>query len=120
MPRVDMKMSLDQIDAFLTRCPSMVVTAVGTDGELVSAIAATSMSDGVLTIGFVIDDPIIELIRDGRKIACVADESPSYYEIQGVMVHGSATAMPGSGAQFSVLIDDIVSFDFGKITQRMS
>jgi hypothetical protein len=114
-----MRMSAEQIDSFLRRCPSMVVTAVGDDGEMASAIAATAMSNGALIIEFADRDPLIDLIGDGRKIVCVADESPSYYEIQGVMVHGVAVAQPESDTRFAVDIGEIVSFDFGKITQRM-
>ncbi|MGD9794629.1 MAG: hypothetical protein AB7V43_14225 [Acidimicrobiia bacterium] len=119
MARVDMRMSAEQIDSFLRRCPSMVVTAVDDDGEMSSAVAATAMNDGALVLEFAEHDPVIDLIGDGRKIACVADESPSYYEIQGVMVHGVAVAQPGSDTRFAIDIDEIVSFDFGKITQRM-
>jgi nitroimidazol reductase NimA-like FMN-containing flavoprotein (pyridoxamine 5'-phosphate oxidase superfamily) len=81
------------------------------------------------------------LSRDARA-CCAADQFPTYYEIRGVTAHGRARrireaaelarvsprldskGLPGwpSGARLAVFalpLDDLFSFDFGKIQNRV-
>jgi len=63
------------------------------------------------------------VVRDPR-VACAADEFPSYYEIRGATVHGRAEPRAAGdriGADFveySLPLDDTFSFDFRKIRNR--
>lgn len=67
------------------------------------------------------------LERDPRA-CCAQDRFPSYYEIQGVTLHGRARAAtdapaasrlaaPG-GAVYCLGLDDVFSFDFAKIRDK--
>ena len=77
------------------------------------------------------------IVRDPR-VSCMADQYPAYYEIKGVTVHGSATAVDNEGlrgrlealddplgrhghegAVYAVPLDDVVSFDFAKIKAKV-
>jgi nitroimidazol reductase NimA-like FMN-containing flavoprotein (pyridoxamine 5'-phosphate oxidase superfamily) len=113
--RRDISMSEAEVDAFLARCPQMVVGAIAADGWPTGTIAATSYAAGELRVRFAAaDDPVlVELPRDPH-VCCVADEHPSYYEIRGVMVHGRIDGAGASG-DAPVALDRIVSFDFGRL-----
>lgn len=62
--------------------------------------------------------------RDPR-VCCSVDTYPTYYEIKGASIHGSARPAPdrpglgtlGDGT-FSLSLDDVVSFDFAKIANK--
>ena len=43
-------MTSAEVDAFLERCPQMVVGAIDTDGWPTAALAATRIVDGVLSL----------------------------------------------------------------------
>jgi predicted pyridoxine 5'-phosphate oxidase superfamily flavin-nucleotide-binding protein len=65
------------------------------------------------------------LERDPR--ACVSNDAyPTYYEIRGATIHGEAAAVSeaaglgGPGRHLYALgLDDVVSFDFAKIENRI-
>jgi len=109
MAKRDITMSADEVDAFLQRCPVMVVGVIGADGWPEGTIARSSYADGVLALGFAEGDAVrAELGRDPR-LCCVADEHESYFEIKGVNVLGTLTALD------AVAIERVISFDFGRL-----
>ena len=48
-------------------------------------------------------------------VCCVADEHASYFEIQGVIVHGRGLPIDGEPDRALVEIERVVSFDFGRL-----
>ena len=117
MARADLRLTPDEYEAFMSRCNSMVVAALDDNGDFASAIAIANWRDGALTLRFHPDDALSTLLADGRAMCCTADEAHTYYEIKGVTIHGSGRALaPGL---IGVGITDVVSFDFGKIPDRM-
>jgi hypothetical protein len=113
MPKADISMAADEVDAFLTRCDVMVIGTIDADGWPTGTIAPTRCDDGALRIELDAGDPVAVGIEHAGALCCVADEHEKYFEIRGVIVHGS----PGRrvGALLSVNMEHIVSFDFGRI-----
>jgi hypothetical protein len=113
MPKADISMAADEVDAFLTRCHVMVIGTIDADGWPTGTIAATHYGDGALTIELDGDDPVAVDIEHTGTLCCVADEHEKYFEIRGVIVHGG----PGKrrGSALPVDVTRIVSFDFGRI-----
>jgi hypothetical protein len=117
MTRPDLRMDGKQLDSFLSRCRTMSVAVLDPGGEIDVAVAACHYQDGDVTLTFDPDDPILPLLDGGHSLCAQADEAPSYYEIQGVILHGFPT--PLGLNSYSVGTDDAVTFDFGKIPARM-
>jgi nitroimidazol reductase NimA-like FMN-containing flavoprotein (pyridoxamine 5'-phosphate oxidase superfamily) len=65
-----------------------------------------------------------ENVERDPRVACAADEFPSYYEIRGATVHGRAqphAAGDRLGAdwiEYAIPLDDAFSFDFRKIHNK--
>jgi hypothetical protein len=109
MSRVDISMTAAEVDAFLARCPQMVVGAIGADGWPTGTLAASTYVDGELVVRF-----------DGREVlhgdvCCVADEHAIYFEIQGVIVRGRAVPVDGDPHRARIAIERVTSFDFGRL-----
>ena len=118
MARPDLRMSEEEITAFLARCRSMSVAALDDQGELEVAVAQLIASDGELRLCFAPQEPIIPLLVIGRRVCAQADESPSYYEIKGIVIEARPRQL--SDHCFALDVDEVISFDFGKIPTRMS
>jgi hypothetical protein len=113
MAKRDITMTPAEVDAFLARCPQMVVGAIGADGWPVGTIAEASYESGALAVRLDPGDPVsAQLARDPR-VCCLYDEHESYFEIRGVIVHGRLPGAVGHGAE--VEIDGVISFDFGRL-----
>lgn len=102
-------MTAAEVEAFLARCPQVVVGALDADGWPTGTIAASSFVDGALVVE-VADGEV--LLGD---VCCVADEHTSYFEIRGVIVHGRAGPVDGEPTRARVAIERVVSFDFGRL-----
>jgi hypothetical protein len=107
--KVDISMTDAEVDAFLTRCPRMVVGAIGADGWPTGTIAASRYVDDELVVDFDGGDVL------HGDVCCVADEHASYYEIQGVIVRGRAVPIDGEPRRARVAIERVISFDFGRL-----
>jgi hypothetical protein len=104
-------MTTAEVEAFLARCPQVVVGALGADGWPTGTIAASSYVDGGLALTFGLDAPVL------GDVCCVADEHASYFEIRGVIVHGRSLPVAGEPTRARVEVERVVSFDFGRLHQ---
>jgi hypothetical protein len=107
--KVDITMTAAEVEAFLARCPQVVVGAIGPDGWPTGTLAASHVADG----GLVVEFGAGEVLHG--DVCCVADEHASYFEIRGVIVHGRATPIDGAEARAGVAIERTVSFDFARL-----
>mgnify|MGYP006370074013 CR=1 FL=1 len=109
MSKVDISMTDAEVDAFLTRCPHMVVGALDAAGWPTGTIATSTYVDGTLTVRFAAAAPLL------GDVCCVADEHASYFEIRGVIVHDRAAPDAVDPAVAVVEPERVVSFDFGRL-----
>ncbi|MDO8361733.1 MAG: pyridoxamine 5'-phosphate oxidase family protein [Actinomycetota bacterium] len=124
MAKADITMTPAEVDAFLARCPQMVVGALDADGWPTGTLARCTYADGALSLHVQTGDPVLQHLARDPRVCCTADEHATYFEIQGVTVLGTA-ALPaawqavGDGrigeVVVSVAVDRIVSFDFGRL-----
>ncbi len=106
----DITMTQPEIDAFLQRSGHVVVGALDADGWPVGTLAAMSYANGRLALTFADRDSVaVELQRDPH-LCCVWDEHVSYFEIQGVIVHGSL-----ADDDTTLDVAKLISFDFGRL-----
>jgi hypothetical protein len=112
MPRADITMSADQVAAFLERCSWMVVGAAGSDGFPTVAVVTAARIDGEMVLDLPAGE-VLEAVDAGQVVCAMADESASYYEIQGVMLYGPARLRPDG--RHAIDTRRTVSFDFGRL-----
>src|SRR5262249_25811001 len=105
----------DEIAAFLGARRSVVLGTLRPDGHPDAAIVPARYADGVLSLS--VGDDVREAIGADDRVCCAAEMCPSYYEIKGVSAHGRAT-VTGDGS-VRVPVDEVTSFDFAKIRERL-
>jgi len=124
MARESIAMSHGELREFLERTTEVVVGTLGTSGEPAGTLAACALVGDELVFSLP-DGPGRSDVERDPRVCCTADEYPSYYEIRGMTAHGTARpteAPPGlarGGAAYAIGLDDVVSFDFGKIGERV-
>ena len=111
-------MSEDELSGFLERCTELWVGVLDEEGELDVGLASLELDDGRLVLHFDPEDPILRHLEAGRVICAQADESPSYYEIKGVVLSGRPQAL--GSFSFVLMPTKTISFDFGKLPDRMT
>ena len=114
MPRRDITMSDDEVEEFLSARAHMVVGVIDDDGWPTGTIVATRYADGQLTLHLPSGDQLLDVVARDPRICCTADEHGSYYDIRGVIVHGTAER-GDSENELSVTIERTISFDFGRL-----
>ncbi len=116
MPRRDISMSPDEIDAFLAANREAVVAATHVDGGTLATVAGYELRDGAIAARLPAGDPVLDALRADDRVCVTIEQFPSYAEIRAVMVHGRATI--GSDAPLVEVVvplgPDVVSFDFAK------
>jgi len=109
-------MNAAEITEFLATQSRVVVVAV--DGTApVGTVASATLDGETWRVTLRAGDPIADLIaRDGRVCVCI-DQFPEYYKIKGVAAHGRASDQSHVDGRltFSIPLDDVTSFDFGKL-----
>jgi len=125
MGRESIAMSPAELRGFLERTRRVVVATLGASGEPVGTLAACSLEGEQLVFALSDDGARRNLERDPR-VCCSTDEYPTYYEIRGMTAHGRARAVAApaalsraEGACYALALDDVVSFDFAKIRDRV-
>jgi hypothetical protein len=117
--RPDIRMSPEEIRAFLATQPRTVV--VGVDGKSPVATMGSLKLDGdSLRVAVPEEDPVAGLLAKDDRVCVVVDQFPTYYEIKGVSAHGRAAqqAVDTGWFTFTLALDDVVSFDFSKISVK--
>jgi hypothetical protein len=102
-----------EVEEFLGAAREVVVGYCAPDGWPMGVLAGAEYHDGTLT--FEIPGTSRE-VGEGAAVCCVAEESPSYREIRGVIAHGDISqAHEVDGRwRYSVHLGRVVSFDFGR------
>lgn len=124
MARESIAMSHGELREFLERTSQVVVGTLGTSGEPVGTLASCALVGDELVFALP-DGPARSDVERDPRVCCAADEYPSYYEIRGMTAHGTARpieappGLAGQGAAYAIDLDDVVSFDFGKIGDRV-
>jgi nitroimidazol reductase NimA-like FMN-containing flavoprotein (pyridoxamine 5'-phosphate oxidase superfamily) len=137
MARENNSMSQAEIEAFVSSVEWMVLGVLDEAGAPQGSPVATMASGGLLYFTVPAASAVEAcLIRDPR-CCCTVDVFPSYYEIRGATVHGSASKVAAdaaitaelaaraarhglsNGPVFAIpLLDDAFGFDFAKLQRR--
>ena len=113
--RPDISMSTDEVRAFLATQRRAVVAALDA-GTPVGTVADLRLVDETVEVTLAHDDPVRLVLAVDDRVCVIAEQFPTYYEIKGVAAHGSAQHRDGVGGRtFRVALDDVTSFDFGKL-----
>ena len=90
MPRKDITMTPDEIQAFLEAERQLQVATIGKDGAPHLAPMWYTMRDGLIVFrSFTKSQKIVNLTRDPR-LTVLAERGTAYEELQGVMIKGEA------------------------------
>jgi hypothetical protein len=108
-------MSAGEIRAFLATQSRAVVGALDA-GAPIGTVADVRLVDGEIEVTFSTDEPLRLAVAVDDRVCVVAEQFPTYYEIKGVCAHGRARPVDGTGGRtFRLGLDDVTSFDFGKL-----
>lgn len=115
--RPDISMTADEIVAFLGTQTRVVVAALSGTAP-VGTVAAARLDGTELEVTLRADDEVRALLATDDRVCVIAEQFPAYHEIKAVCAHGRARFVAGDGdvgATFRVGLDDVTSFDFGKL-----
>jgi hypothetical protein len=126
MPRESIAMTAGELREFLAGMRWALLATLTPDGSpRGSAVRARLESERVCFVVTRGSQTHADLERDAR--ACLAtDQYPTYYEIKGASLHGVAEAVAAPETlvlapdelAYALPLDDVVSFDFGKIERK--
>ena len=143
MPRERTAMSPVEVARFLAAQRWVVLGTLDPDGSPWADLAACTLDGERLFVRVGRGTRSQANLERDPRACCSIDRFPSYYEIQGVTVHGrarreedaavraclaprfqesgAALADPTGelGVLYSLPLDDVFSFDFGKIRKRI-
>ena len=113
--RPDITMTPAEIRTFLGTQPRVVVGALD-GGAPVGTVADLRLTPDGVEVTLAADDPVRVCLAADDRVCVVAEQFPTYYEIKGVCAHGLAEPVDGvGGRRFRLGLDDVTSFDFGKL-----
>jgi len=113
--RPDIAMSAEEVRAFLATQRRAVVAALDA-GTPVGTVADVRLVDAAVEVTLSHDDPVRLVLAVDDRVCVIAEQFPTYYEIKGVAAHGQAQPVDGVGGRtFRLTLDDLTSFDFGKL-----
>ena len=113
--RPDISMSADEVRGFIATQRRAVVAALDAEAP-VGTVADLRLVEAAVEVTLADDDPMRVVLAVDDRVCVVAEQFPTYYEIRGVAVHGRAQPVDGIGGRtFRVGLDDLTSFDFGKL-----
>lgn len=125
MARESIGMSPAEIRALLAETRWIVLGTLGPTGEPVADLAPCALVGERLCFAVAIGSDVQRRIERDPRVCAATDRYPSYYEIRGVTLHGSAEpiapppALAGVGAAYALPLDDTLSFDFSKIQRKI-
>lgn len=136
MPRESIAMSDEELTDFIGAKPWVVVGTLDEDGSPWGDVAASLIEGGQLIFAVPKGTRAAANIERDPRVVCMNDQYPTYYEIKGVTIHGSAERLddPALAARlpsdpiernaadrtvYAVPLDDVTSFDFTKIKAKV-
>ena len=136
MPRESIAMSNEELSAFISAKPWVVVGTLDEDGSPWGDVAASLIEGGRLIFAVPAGTRAAANIERDPRVVCMNDQYPTYYEIKGVTIHGRAQRLddPAIAARlpsdpidrdaadrtvYAVPLDDVTSFDFTKIKAKV-
>ena len=136
MPRESIAMSHGEVIDFLQDKRWMVLGTIdGDGGPWADAVACVLREETLVFRVPASSRSYANMQRDGR-VCLATDQYPTYYEIKGVTAHGHARLVggggvlagvpdpvqpgdEGDGALYAISLDDVASFDFAKIKNKV-
>lgn len=143
MPRESIKFTTDELRSFLKPERRAILATLAPDSKAWGDAVACVFMDDRLYFRVPTKTKSLANIRRDPRVCCTVETHPlgaAYYTIKGAMLHGKADEVKGDAAKkvkpvldkvpdpvepsrtdgviFSVGIDDVASFDFGKIRFR--
>ncbi|HVU72347.1 MAG TPA: pyridoxamine 5'-phosphate oxidase family protein [Mycobacteriales bacterium] len=103
-------MGAPAVEALVARCATAAVATAGADGYPTAALAVVVPGDGGCTLALP-DGPIARTVASGAPACVVVDDWPSYHQIQGAILRGTARIERGLP---SLRGATVTSFDFAK------
>jgi len=142
VPRESIAMRREEWEDFLAAQRFVVLGTLEPDGGPWARLAPAALLAGALYFGVPAGSRDERNLERDPRACCASDEFPSYYEIRGATVHGRARRVsdpalaarvgprldarglpgwpPGGAlAIWSLPLDDVFSFDFAKIRNRV-
>ncbi|MCE2392050.1 MAG: pyridoxamine 5'-phosphate oxidase family protein [Proteobacteria bacterium] len=128
MPRESIAMSRAEVLEFLAGQDWMLLATLEAGGAPTGEIVSCALEAERLFFGVDPDGRSARNLKRDPRACCANDRYPSYYEIQGVSVHGRARPekdpaparrLSLSGEIYSLALDDVLSFDFAKIRDKL-
>ena len=136
MAREDNSMSPDEIEAFLQGAEWLVLGFLNDDGGPQAAVVPAKVVGSSLHFAVAAGSASEACLKRDPRCCCTIDVFPSYYEIKGATVHGSAREVVdealaedlaaratahglAAGNVFAIsLLEDSFGFDFAKLERR--
>jgi Pyridoxamine 5'-phosphate oxidase len=138
VPREQIDMSPDEWRAFLAEQRWIVLGTLEAEGEPWATLAPATLGDVALYFAVPAAGRAQRNLERDPRACCASDTFPSYYEIRGATAHGVVTRVDdgalvqrfalqiasdplpgwredGDLALWSLPLDDVFGFDFGKI-----
>lgn len=132
-------MTAEEIGAFIADQSMCVLATLDDDGTPWGDAVACSAHGDALCFRVPVGTRTLHNLRSDARVCCTLEsKGDDYYSVRAVMVHGEAVPLAESdlpagldeladpvshdaiadAVTFRVALDDVVSFDFGKIQRR--
>jgi len=124
MAREDIAMTPDELRAFFAAQRWVALSTLDADGTPVADIAPVRLDGERLCFAVARGSRSDDNIARDPRVACAADEFPTYYEIRGAVAHGTAaphaaaTSLGPDWVEYAIPLDDVASFDFKRIRDK--
>ena len=117
-------MPREELLAFLGAQRWVALATLDPDGTPAGEIAPAVLDGERLCFAVARGSRAHDNVERDPRVACAADEFPSYYETRGATAHGRAARRPGPArlgpdwVEYTIPLDDVFSFDFRKIRRQ--
>lgn len=124
MGREQIALTRAELTEFLRAQRWVTLATLDADGTLAAEIVPAVLEGERLCFAVARGSRAHENVERDPRVACAADEFPSYYEIRGATVHGRAEPrdagdrLGADWVEYAIPLDDGFSFDFRKIRNK--
>lgn len=124
MAREDIAMTPDELRAFFAAQRWVALSTLDADGTPIADVAPVRLDGERLCFAVARGSRSDDNIARDPRVACAADEFPTYYEIRGAVAHGTAvphatvTSLGPDWVEYAIPLDDVASFDFKRIRNK--